>query len=216
MSQSTSVTENRSTKRARITEPPTANHRSLPVVGLHMALIGPNHLTKLFATSLLRRDTVDRSAWNLQDRIALQQLERRYASRSTVTEQHYVHLYEPDHHALPNPCHIVYVIACDPRTVDPDNLYRHANIQHALRECRRHDPTHVSLLLCFDTNAPTVESFVPAVHSPPYYEPTVLTCWHPQNESSRQAVAQSLWKRCRLSHRVGVGSPSPWLYEQVD
>ncbi len=210
MRQSASVTESRSPKRARIiTQPPTANHRSLPVVGWHIALIGPPHLTQLFAASLSKRDTVDRSDMNLQDRVVLQQLERRSASLM-VTEQRYVHLLEKDTQSLPHPCHIVYVIACDPRTIDPDHFYRHANIQHALRDCHHHHPTQITLLLCFDINAPTLDTFLPAS----CMKPTVLTCWHPQNESSRQSIAQSLWKHCRLSQRVAP--PSPWLYETIE
>lgn len=218
------ASEDRSPKRARL----ATETNDLPVVGLHIALIGPSHLTRLFASSLTRADTPrDYSSWNLQDRMAIQELERRHSQeriRATVIERKYVHLYENNTASLlPNPCHIVYVVECDPKSLNSynsTNMYHHPTIQHALQNNRPHyysDPFNVSFLLCFNANVPAVSSMMDyssSVRIVLACEPAIFTCWHPQTESCRHVVTQSLWKRCRLSHRLGTIA-SPWLYETI-
>lgn len=192
-------------------------------MGLHLALVGPTHITHPFASTLMKQESQwdSRSQWDFDDRIAFQELEKRIQCqqriRSTMTERKHVHLYEKltDNTSLPNPCHIVYVVECDPRTLDRSdkNIYHHPNIQLALSEGRQQhlfNPYEFSILLCFNSKIATGWLQSSSRITLPY-EPFIVTCWHPQLESNRQEVAESLWKRCQLCHRI-ASTVSPYLY----
>jgi hypothetical protein len=192
----------------------------LPVVGYHMVLVGPSHLTRPLATSLLQvSSAAEVNGWLTSDAdiLAVQALQRslqyqqscRLKDSSPLTQRH-VHVYErlEDHKQhLPHPCHIVVVTQCTPQTLATfrQPLYQLPAVQASLASGLQRQST-TSVLVCVVPHAVDDSVVDPTTIPSSVHAAAVFTCWHPELEESRRTVARILWKRCAFGMRQGAGA----------
>ena len=201
----------------------------LPVVGYHIALVGPPHLTKPLATALLKAKSNNGTCrWRTNsddaDIVAVQALKRSLQDRKGTPNHYASPLHKRHVHIMEtlsdswkkNPsCHIVLVTQCSPQAIarlSSRQTLRQLPAVQAIwaSSALQTEPalciyTRVSVLVCIVEGSVDVvsEPIVADSALPSSLATEVFTCWHPELEENRQTIAQRLWKRCSMGMREG-------------